>query len=202
MARPLRSGLLAEKKIFEDPLTSRADRGLISAPWHACPVVGMPMTNLNSPMPPVGRSRSAASPALVDCPAHTLWCRPGELLVRRLFQRFRWFSAHSPLFFCRGRRPRRSMRHRCHAPRCHHHAAARSCRAHRNGGPDRRAEVPRQGGSRISRKRGTSRIAPAPIREPRGHETAGQVGSPAVSKEPDCRGRLAVKLLRLLGGRR
>jgi len=42
------------------PLTSWVDRGLISAPWHPCPVVGQPMTNLNSPMPPVGQSRPAA----------------------------------------------------------------------------------------------------------------------------------------------
>ncbi len=51
------------KKIFKDPLTSRADRGLISAPWRACPVVGQPMTNLNSPMTPVGQPRLAAPAA-------------------------------------------------------------------------------------------------------------------------------------------
>ena len=59
-----------------------------------------------------------------------------------------------------------------------------------------------RGRSRTSRKRETSRIALPPIREPRGYEDAGQASSPAVAKDPDCRGRLAVKLLRLLGGRR
>lgn len=161
-----------------------------------------PMTNLNSPMPPVVRPRTVAPGAPNGCPAHAPRRSRAELLVRRLFQRLCWFSAHSPLFFYGGRRPRRSMRHRCHAPRCHQHTAARSCRAHRRGGPDGQERVPRPGRSRTSRKRETSRIALPPIREPRGYEDAGQASSPAVAKDPDCRGRLAVKLLRLLGGRR
>ncbi len=187
---------------LRNPLTSRADRGLISAPWRACPVVGQPMTNLNSPMTPVDRPRPAAPAPPNGGHLSPLQSPRAELLVRRLFQRFRWFSAHSPLFFYGGRRPRRSMRHRCHAPRCHQHTAARHCRAHRRGGPDGRERVPCPGRSRTSRKRGTSRIALPPIREPRGRKDAAQASSRAVGRDPDCRGRLAVKLHRLLGGRR
>ncbi len=93
------------------------------------------------------------------------------------------------------------MRHR-HVPRCHQHGAARPRRAHHAGRLERRQRVPRTRRSRARPKRGASRIAPPAIREPRGHGAAGQAGSLAVSKDPDCRGRLAVKLLRLLGGRR
>ncbi len=195
-------GLPNLEENFEDPLTSRADRGLIAVPWRACPVVGQPMTNLNSPMPPVVRPRSAAPDPRHGCPADAIRCSRAELLVRAFFGRLCWFSARLPLFFYGGRRPRRSMRHRCHAPRCNQHTAARRCRAHRRGGPDRRERVPRPRRSDATRKRGSSRIAPAPIREPRGGKAAGQAGSPGDSKDPDCRGRLAIKLLRLLGGRR
>lgn len=193
--------LWVEKKIFGDRLTSRADRGLISTPWRACPVVGQPMTNLNPPIPPVVRSRSAA-PAPHGCPAHPLCCRRAELLVRRFFDRICSISALFPLFFYGGHRPGRLMRHHRHVPRCHQHTAARRCRAHRSGGPDRGEQAAGRRRSGAGRKGGTSRIAPGPTREPRGSEAAGQGGSLAVSKDPDCRGRLAVKLLRLLGGRR
>jgi hypothetical protein len=94
------------------------------------------------------------------------------------------------------------MQHHRHVPSCHERAATRRCRAHRSGGHDRRQRVPRTRRSRADRKWETSRIASLAIREPRGHKRGGQAGSPAVSKDPDCRGRLAVKLLRLLGGRR
>ena len=193
---------LVEREIFEDPLTWRADRGLISAPWRACPVVGQPMTNLNSPMTPGGRPRPAAPAPPNGCPATALQCSRVELLVRRFFDRICSISALFPLFFYGGPRPRRSMRHHRHVHRCHQHTAARRCRAHRSGGPDRPGRAPRRRRSGTGQKRGTSRIALPPTREARGHEDAGQAGSVAVSKDPDCRGRLAVKLLRLLGGRR
>ena len=94
------------------------------------------------------------------------------------------------------------MRHHRHVHGCHQHGAARRCRAHHSGGPDRREKLAGPRRSRVDRRRWTSRIALPPVREPRGCEDAGQAGSLAVSKDPDCRGRLAVKLLRLLGGRR
>lgn len=194
------AGTSVEPEIFEDPLTSRADRGLISAPWRACPVVGQPMTNLNSPMTPVGRPRSAAPAPPNGCPASPLQRRRAELLVRAFFERVCPFSAHFPLFFYGGPRPRRSMRHHRHVHRCHQHPAARRCRAHQSGEPDRRERTPRRWESRAGRKRRTSRIALPPIREPRGREAGGQGTSLAVPRDPDCRGRLAVKLLRLLGG--
>lgn len=195
-------GLPNLEENFEDPLTSRADRGLISAPWRACPVVGQPMTNLNPPMPPTVRSRSAAPGAPIDCPVDALQCPRATSLVRGFFERLCRFSARFPLFFYGGPRPRRSMRHHHHVRRCRQHTAARRCRAHRSGGPDQRQRAPRRRRSDTGRKRGTSRIALPPIREARGSEDAGQTGSAAVWKDPDCRGRLAVKLLRLLGGRR
>ena len=94
------------------------------------------------------------------------------------------------------------MRHHRHVPQCHQHGAARRCRVHHSGGPDRRERPAGRRRSRVGRWRWTSRIALPPIREPRVSEDAGQGTSLAVSKDPDCRGRLAVKLLRLLGGRR
>lgn len=189
-------------KLLPNPLTSRADRGPIFAPWHACPVVGQPMTNLNSPMPPVGRPRPAAPAPPGGCPACPLCCRRAEMLVRRLFDRVCRISALFPLFFYGGPRQRRSMRHHRHVHRCHQHTADRRCRTHRSGGPGRRQRATGRPRSRPHQKRGISRIAPPPIREPRGCEDAGQGTSLTVSKDPDCRGRLAVKLLRLLGGRR
>ena len=192
----------AAERIFEGPLTSRADRGLISAPWHACPVAGMPMTSLNSPTPPVGCPRPAAHALSIGCPAHALPFRSAERLARRFFGRVCSISALFPLFFYGGPRPRRSMRHHRHTPRCHQHSAARRCRAHRSGGPDRRERPAEPRRSRVGRKRRNSRIAQSPIREPRGREEAGQRTSRAVGRNPGCRGRLAVKLLRLLGGRR
>jgi len=183
-------------------LTSWVDRGLISAPWHPCPVVTQPMTNLNSPMPPVGESRPAAPAPPSGCPALARWRGRAERLVRRFFDRVCPFSARFPLFFYGGPRPRRSMRRHRHVPRCQQHTVARCCRAHRSGGPDRRQRAPGRPRSRTRQKRGISRIAPPPIREPRGCEDAGQGTSLAVPYDPDCRGRCAVKLLRLLGGRR
>ena len=183
-------------------MTSRADRGLISPPWRACPVVGLPMTNLNSPMTPAGRPRPAAPAPSNGCPVSPLQSPRAELLVRGFFQRVCSISACFPLFFYGGTRPRRSMRHHRHVHRCHRHTAAQRCRAHRCGGSDRWERAPGRRRSGAGRKRGTSRIAPVPIREPRWREVAGQAGSLAVSRDPDCRGRLAVKLLRLLGGRR
>lgn len=77
------------------------------------------------------------------------------------------------------------MRHYRHVPRhSHQRAAARRCRTHR------------------AEHVGTSRIAPLPIREARGCEAAGQGTSRAVSKDPDCWGRLVLILLRLIGGGR
>lgn len=195
-------GLPNLEENFGDPLTSRADRGLIFAPWHACPVVGQPMTNLNFPMPPVVRSRFAAPGAPIDCPADALQHPRATSLVRGFVERLCRTSALCPLFFYGGRRPGRPMRHHRHVHKCHQHTAARRCRAHRSGGPDRPERAPGRRRSRAGRTRGTSRIAQPSIREPRGCEAAGQAGSLAVSKDPDCRGRLAVKLLRLLGGRR
>ena len=167
----------------------------------------MPMTNLNPPIPPpVVRSRTAAPGAPHGCPAHPLCCRRVELPVRGFFERLCRILALFPLFFYGDPRPGRSMRHHRHVPRCHQHTAARRCRAHRSDGPDCRERVPgRSPGRRRSRTRqkwGTSRIALIPTREPRGRKDAGQGASLAASKDPDCRGRLAVKLLRLLGGRR
>lgn len=154
-------------------------------------------------LPDTGRPAALcrARPERLPCPRSPVPPRgdAGQRGIRATL----WFSARSPLFTCRGPRPRRRMRHHRHARRCHQHTAARRCRAHRSSGPDCRERAPGRRRSGTGQRRGgTSRIAPAPIREPRGHEAAGQVGSPAVSKEPDCRGRLAVKLLRLLGGRR
>lgn len=94
------------------------------------------------------------------------------------------------------------MRHHRHIPKCHQPAAAaRRCQAHRSDGAERRQRV-RPRSSRACRIRGTSRIGPALIREPRGHETAGRSADPASWKDPDCRGGVLVSLLRLIGGRR
>jgi len=94
------------------------------------------------------------------------------------------------------------MRHHWHVRRYHYRTAARRCRAHRPSQPANRRRAPGTRVSRISTRRGTLRIAPAPIREPHGREGAGQGTSRAVCRDPDFWGRLAVKLLRLLGGRR
>lgn len=189
------------KKNFEDPLTSRADRGLISAPWHACPVVGSPMTNLNPPMSPVPRLDSAAPGAPHGCPADSLHNPRTERLVRGFFERLCPILPRFPMFFYGGFRPRRSMRHHRHVSRWHQHTAARRCRAHRSGGPDPRERATGRRRSRICQEWVNSRIGQPPIREARGHEAAGQRTTRAVGRDPDCRGRLAVKLLRLLGGR-
>lgn len=183
-------------------MTSRADRGLISAPWRACPVVGTARDESELPDAtgrPVALCRVRAGERLPRRPAPV---PRTELLVRRFFDRICSISARFPLFFYGGSRPRRYMRYHRHVHRCHQHPAARRCRAHRRSGPDGLERVPRPRRSGTGRTRGTSRIARPPIREPRGSEAAGQAGSPAVWKDPDCRERLAFKLLRLLGGRR
>ncbi len=149
-----------------------------------------------------GRPRSAAPAPPNGCPASPLQRPRAELLVRGFFQRVCSISALIPLFFYGGPRPRRPMRHHRQVHRFHQHPAARRCRAHRRGGPDHRGLAPGRRRFQTGGKRRASRIAPSAIREPRGREGAGQGASPAVSRDPDCRGRLAVKLLRLLGGRR
>jgi len=128
------------------------------------------MTNLNSPIPPVGRSRSAAPAPPSGCRAHPRSPVPAraELLVRRFFDRVCSISALFPLFFYGGPRQRRSMQHHRHVHRCHQHTADRRCRTHRSGGPDRRQRATGRTRSRTRQKRGISRIAPPPIREPRG----------------------------------
>lgn len=178
-----------------NPLTSRPDGGLISGSWRNLGRGHPHDEPVYSPMPPVVRPRPAASPGPTDEPANVHTSPRAKLLVSGLFWRFCSFSALSPMFFYGDPHRRRLMRHHRHVPRCQQCAGSRRCRAQRRGGPDRRR-------SRSRQKQGTSRIALRPIREPRGDEAAGRGGSPAVLRDPDCRGRLAVKLLRLLGGRR
>jgi hypothetical protein len=59
----------------------------------------------------------------------------------------------------------------------------------------------RQERSGAHTNRGTSRIGPAPTREARTHEGAGQSRDRAPGRDPDCWGRLQLILSRLIGGR-
>lgn len=90
------------------------------------------------------------------------------------------------------------MHHHRHVPRCRYHRAARRCRV--------RCSACRPAGRPVTRPsamRGTtSRIGAGPIRDSHGDEAAGQKARPALGEEPDCWGKLVVKLLRLIGGRR
>ena len=87
-----------------------------------------------------------------------------------------------------------------HVAGCQHHASARQCGRLHDLADRSRLRDPAAAGP--PRRRRTSRIGLPATRESRDRTPAGQGRSPAVVRDPDCRARLAVRLLRLIGGRR
>jgi hypothetical protein len=83
-----------------------------------------------------------------------------------------------------------------HHRHIHHRGAMRRCFEHDQVHPRSRRERPNALGWR-----GTSRIGPAPNREARTSEAAGQGRDRAPGRDPDCWGRLQLILSRLIGGR-
>lgn len=92
----------------------------------------------------------------------------------------------------------RFMHH--HVPPCQHPASSRQCGRHHELAHRSTRRHPAPAGSQGAP--GTSRMGPAVTREPWNRRPAGQGASPAVARDPDCTGRLAIELLRLIGGRR